>query len=131
VYGPEVIAALRKMWAVLDAPAGKRLTPSKTRHGSKLIKKHDTAKTPFQRASPSATPSPPKFNRGSRRVPVDKPAPVDNPADVDLRGPELSDLAGTLDSGGPEAALGAGAAAARDVRWVAPDSILTARYTCG
>jgi hypothetical protein len=27
VYGPEVIAALRKVWAVLDAPAGKRLAP--------------------------------------------------------------------------------------------------------
>jgi hypothetical protein len=26
-YGPEVIAALRKIWAVLDAPAGKRLAP--------------------------------------------------------------------------------------------------------
>jgi hypothetical protein len=27
IYGPEVIAALRKTWAVLDAPAGKRLAP--------------------------------------------------------------------------------------------------------
>jgi len=27
VYGPDVIAALRKVWAVLDAPAGKRLAP--------------------------------------------------------------------------------------------------------
>lgn len=27
VYGPEVIAALRKVWAVLDAPAGKRMAP--------------------------------------------------------------------------------------------------------
>lgn len=27
VYGPEVIAALRKVWAVLDAPSGKRLAP--------------------------------------------------------------------------------------------------------
>ena len=27
VYGPEVIAALRKVWAVLDAPCGKRLAP--------------------------------------------------------------------------------------------------------
>jgi hypothetical protein len=27
VYGEEVIAALRKVWAVLDAPAGKRLAP--------------------------------------------------------------------------------------------------------
>jgi len=27
IYGPEVIAALRKVWAVLDAPAGKRLAP--------------------------------------------------------------------------------------------------------
>jgi hypothetical protein len=27
VYGPEVIAALRKVWVVLDAPAGKRLAP--------------------------------------------------------------------------------------------------------
>lgn len=27
VYGPEVMAALRKVWAVLDAPAGKRLAP--------------------------------------------------------------------------------------------------------
>src|SRR3990170_4215449 len=27
VYGEEVIAALRKVWAVLDAPSGKRLAP--------------------------------------------------------------------------------------------------------
>ncbi len=27
VYGPDVIAALRKVWAVLDAPSGKRLAP--------------------------------------------------------------------------------------------------------
>jgi hypothetical protein len=27
VYGPDVIAALRKVWAVLDAPTGKRLAP--------------------------------------------------------------------------------------------------------
>ena len=27
VYGEEVVAALRKVWAVLDAPAGKRLAP--------------------------------------------------------------------------------------------------------
>lgn len=27
VYGPEVVAALRKVWAVLDAPSGKRLAP--------------------------------------------------------------------------------------------------------
>jgi hypothetical protein len=27
IYGPEVIAALRKTWAVLDAPTGKRLAP--------------------------------------------------------------------------------------------------------
>jgi hypothetical protein len=27
VYGTEVIAALRKVWAVLDAPAGKQLAP--------------------------------------------------------------------------------------------------------
>lgn len=26
-YGPEVMAALRKVWAVMDAPAGKRLAP--------------------------------------------------------------------------------------------------------
>jgi len=26
-YGPEVIAALRKVWAVMDAPAGKRMAP--------------------------------------------------------------------------------------------------------
>jgi hypothetical protein len=27
MYGPEVIAALRKVWAILDAPCGKRLAP--------------------------------------------------------------------------------------------------------
>jgi hypothetical protein len=27
IYGPDVIAALRKVWAILDAPAGKRLAP--------------------------------------------------------------------------------------------------------
>src|SRR5882762_1790770 len=27
VYGPDVIAASRKVWAVLDAPTGKRLAP--------------------------------------------------------------------------------------------------------
>jgi hypothetical protein len=27
VYGPEVITALRKVWAILDAPCGKRLAP--------------------------------------------------------------------------------------------------------
>src|ERR1700742_392193 len=27
MYGPEVIAALRKIWAILDAPCGKRLAP--------------------------------------------------------------------------------------------------------
>jgi hypothetical protein len=26
-YGPEVIDALRKVWAVLDGPTGKRLAP--------------------------------------------------------------------------------------------------------
>ena len=26
-YGPEVIEALRKVWAVLDGPTGKRLAP--------------------------------------------------------------------------------------------------------
>ena len=27
VYGPEVLPALRRIWAVLDGPAGKRLAP--------------------------------------------------------------------------------------------------------
>jgi len=27
VYSPEVITALRKVWAILDAPCGKRLAP--------------------------------------------------------------------------------------------------------